>query len=196
MALPRTHQASFTPGEIEFIAGDEKIMIIPKVKMPQLKCIKGNVGPFQPPLPVEVSVWLSLIMKKNNKCSIVCPDWLTVENLKKRHEEEEKENEFSTLPFHYMELAQMLLETASDDIVNAEQIRKILKDIRETRQAKSRVGVKVLDDTWLGMNNLSIMEINEIRPFFSRAYNEIRKLNHADSSSAYQPEAEEESQNF
>lgn len=47
------------------------------------------------------------------------------------------------------------------------------------------------------MNNLSIMEINEIRPFFSRAYNEIRKLNHADSTSAYQQgEPEEESQNF
>lgn len=39
---------------------------------------QGNVGPFQPPLPVEVPVWLSLIMKKNNKCTIVCPDWLTV----------------------------------------------------------------------------------------------------------------------
>lgn len=39
MALPRTHQASFTPGEIEFIAGDEKIMIIPKVKMPKMKFI-------------------------------------------------------------------------------------------------------------------------------------------------------------
>lgn len=39
MALPRTHQASFTPGEIEFFAGDEKIMIIPKAKMPKMKFI-------------------------------------------------------------------------------------------------------------------------------------------------------------
>ncbi|GAA5805049.1 DNA replication complex GINS protein PSF2 [Helicostylum pulchrum] len=183
MALPRTHQASFTPGEIEFFAGDEKIMIIPKVKMPKMKFISGDVGPFQPPLPIEVNIWLSLIMKKNNKCSIICPDWLTVENLKKRHEEEEQEREFSILPFHYMELAQMLLETAADDIPNAEMIRTILKDLRETRQAKSRMGVKILDDTWLGMNNLSIMEINEIRPFFSRAYHEMSKLNHAEATS-------------
>lgn len=42
MALPRTHQASFTPGEIEFIAGDEKIMIIPKAKMPKMKFIKAR----------------------------------------------------------------------------------------------------------------------------------------------------------
>ncbi|KAI9348863.1 DNA replication complex GINS protein PSF2 [Pilaira anomala] len=182
MALPRTHQASFTPGEIEFIAGDEKIMIIPKVKMPKMKFISGDIGPFQPPLPIEVNIWLSLILKKNNKCSIICPDWLTVENLKERHEEEEKEKEFSILPFHYMELAQMLLETAEDDIPNAEQIRTILKDLRETRQAKSRMGVKILDDTWLGMNNLSIMEINDIRPFFSRAYHEMSKLNHAETT--------------
>lgn len=39
---------------------------------------QGNFGPFQPPLAIEVPTWLALIMKKNNKCSIVCPDWLNV----------------------------------------------------------------------------------------------------------------------
>ncbi|KAI8348867.1 Psf2-domain-containing protein [Blakeslea trispora] len=177
MALPRSHQPSFTPGEIEFIAGSEIISIIPKVKMPRLQFIQGAFGPFLPPLAAKVPVWLALLMKKNNKCSILCPEWLNIDYLKKRHEEEEKEDEFSKLPFHYMELSQMLLETAEDDIPDSEQIRKILKDLRETRQAKSRAGLGVLDDKWLGMNNLSLMEINEIRPFFSRAFNEIRKLN-------------------
>ncbi|KAI8090161.1 DNA replication complex GINS protein PSF2 [Gilbertella persicaria] len=180
MAIPRTHQASFTPGEIEFIAGSELISIIPKIKIPRLHFIQGSFGPFQPPLAVKVPVWLALIMKKNSKCSILCPEWLNIEYLKKRHEEEEKEEEFSKLPFHYMELSQMLLEAAEDDIPDSEQIRKILKDLRETRQAKSRAGLSVLDDKWLGMNNLSLMEINEIRPFFSRAFNEIRKLNVTD----------------
>ncbi|KAG1083380.1 hypothetical protein G6F42_022228 [Rhizopus arrhizus] len=92
-----------------------------------------------------------------------------------------------------MEISQMLLETvshapslysASDDIPNAEQIRKLLKDLRETRQAKSRTGLTVLDDKWLGMNNLSLMEINEIRPFFTRAFNEMRKLNFDDRSNS------------
>lgn len=41
---------------------------------------------------------------------------------------------------------------AADDIPNAETIRTILKDLRETRQAKSRMGVKILDDTWLGVS--------------------------------------------
>ncbi|KAF1801192.1 hypothetical protein V8B55DRAFT_1449979 [Mucor lusitanicus] len=180
MALPRAHQASFTPSEIEFIAGNEKIHIIPKAKFAKMNFIQGKIGPFQPPLSIEVPTWLALLMKKNDKCSIVCPDWLNIDYLKMRQEEEEKDEEFSKLPFHYMEISQMLLESASDDIPNAEQIRKLLKDLRETRQAKSRTGLAVLDDKWLGMNNLSLMEINEIRPFFTRAFNEMGKLNFAD----------------
>jgi GINS complex subunit 2 len=39
-----------------------------------------------------------------------------IDYLKKRHEEEEKDEEFSKLPFHYMELSQMLLETYDIEI--------------------------------------------------------------------------------
>lgn len=78
---------------------------------------------------------------------------------------------------------------AADDIPNAEQIRKLLKDLRETRQAKSRTGLTVLDDKWLGMNNLSLMEINEIRPFFTRAFNEMRKLNFNEKSNQDQSQS-------
>ncbi|KAL9537862.1 hypothetical protein MBANPS3_011396 [Mucor bainieri] len=210
MALPRAHQASFTPSEIEFIAGNEKIHIIPKAKFAKLNFIQGKIGPFQPPLSIEVPTWLALLMKKNDKCAIVCPDWLNIgtaqqawniglivlthaiDYLKTRQEEEEKEEEFSKLPFHYMEISQMLLESASDDIPNAEQIRKLLKDLRETRQAKSRTGLAVLDDKWLGMNNLSLMEINEIRPFFTRAFNEMGKLNFADRGGNPQDDSQQQ----
>lgn len=34
-----------------------------------------------------------------------------IDYLKMRQEEEEKDEEFSKLPFHYMEISQMLLET-------------------------------------------------------------------------------------
>lgn len=34
-----------------------------------------------------------------------------LESLSRRLQEEEQESEFSALPFHYMEIAQMLLET-------------------------------------------------------------------------------------
>jgi GINS complex subunit 2 len=34
---------------------------------------------------------------------------VTIENLSKKIEEEESEEEFSAVPFHYMELSQMLM---------------------------------------------------------------------------------------
>ncbi|KAG0172777.1 DNA replication protein psf2 [Apophysomyces sp. BC1034] len=176
MALPLTHQAAFTPPEIEYLAEKEPISIIPMHKLPRLEFIQQTVGPFQPPLRTEVPLWIALVMKQNRKCSIICPEWLSVEVLKKRLEEEEAKEEFSALPFHYMETAQMLLESAPDDVPNAEQVRTLLKDLREARQAKARMGLDELDDKWLGMKNLSFMEINEIRPFYTRAFNEMRKL--------------------
>jgi GINS complex subunit 2 len=44
MALPRAHQASFTPSEIEFIAGNEKIQIIPKAKFAKLNFIQVSMS--------------------------------------------------------------------------------------------------------------------------------------------------------
>ncbi|KAI7864850.1 Psf2-domain-containing protein [Spinellus fusiger] len=181
MALSRAHQLALTPQEVEFLCGSEMITIIPVQRIPEIELIQQSVGPFRPPLQIKVPLWLAILMKKQQKCTMVCPEWLTVERLKVRLEEEEQHAEFSKLPFHYMEMAQLLLESAREDIPNAEQVRTLLKDLRETRQAKSRVGLSELDDTWLGMNSLSLMEINEIRPFFTHAYDQMRRLNAEDS---------------
>ncbi|KAI9492653.1 DNA replication complex GINS protein PSF2 [Zychaea mexicana] len=187
MALPRSHQAAYTPSEIEFLAGEEEILIIPTHSMPKLQFISGVFGPFRPPLKAKVPLWLALMLKKHHMCSILAPEWLSVDNLKKLLDDEETVAEFSPLPFHYMEISMMLLESAPEDVPNSEQIRRYLKDLRETRQSKARAGLAVLDDRYLGMNNLSLMEINEIRPFFSRAFLEMRKLNHEDSRSSQPP---------
>lgn len=40
MALPRLHRAAFTPDEIEFIAGNETISIMPLYKMPALRLMQ------------------------------------------------------------------------------------------------------------------------------------------------------------
>lgn len=43
--------------------------------------------------------------------------------------------------------------SAPDDIPNVGQIRTLLKNLRETRQVKARMGLDVLDDKWLGVSN-------------------------------------------
>ncbi|KAI8975948.1 DNA replication complex GINS protein psf2 [Pilobolus umbonatus] len=179
MALPRSLERSFSPAELEFIASNETISIVPRQKLQSFSLMGGKIPETIPPLSVEVPVWLALILKKHDRCNIPCPEWLTVDNLKQRLEEEEKNAEFSPLPFHYMELSHMLLDVAADDIPDIDQVHNLLKDLRETRQAKTRAGLGELDSKWLGMNNISMMELNEIRPFFTSAFEELKKLDTA-----------------
>ncbi len=46
----------------------------------------------------------------------------------------------------------------------------MLKDIREIRQNKARDGLDVLSGGSLGMDNLSLMEINELRSTFTETF--------------------------
>ncbi|KAG0002768.1 DNA replication protein psf2 [Entomortierella chlamydospora] len=65
---------------------------------------------------------------------------------------------------------------ACDDIPSADAVRTLLKDLREARQSKARAGVDALGSSYLQMDGIGLMEINEIRPFFTRAHYEAEKL--------------------
>lgn len=73
--------------------------------------------------------------------------------------------------------------SASDDLENPDKLRSLLKDLREARQAKSRLGLKTLDYSALNLPNLCSMEINEIRPFFAQAMSLMSHLHHESSAS-------------
>jgi GINS complex subunit 2 len=109
--------------------------------------------------------------------------------LKEILDEEEQKLEFAALPFQWLEISSALLDrlcflelcltfSASDDIVEPDLTRRLLRDLREVRQAKARKGIETLGDTHLQMDNLGIMEINEIR-FLSLALDQLRHLNAA-----------------
>jgi len=75
--------------------------------------------------------------------------------------------------------------SASDDIVEPELTRRLLRDLREVRQAKARKGIETIGETHLQMDNLGMMEINEIR-FLNKALDRLRML----STAKYNPEEE------
>jgi hypothetical protein len=39
---------------------------------------QGPVGDFRPGRPVEVPLWLAIMLKSRSQCTIRCPDWMTV----------------------------------------------------------------------------------------------------------------------
>lgn len=55
-------------------------------------------------------------------------------------------------------------------------VKRLLRDLREARQAKAREGLEVLEDRILHLDNLGLMEINEIRPLFAKTMDMLRQL--------------------
>eukprot|EP01136_Pigoraptor_vietnamica_P045722 Opistho-1_new@24038 len=81
------------------------------------------------------------------------------------------------MPEHYMEIATLLLESASDEIAAADDVRGLLQDIWDLRYAKIRRGLRELQDTSaVKLNHLSLMEVNAVRPFFVQAMNQFHKM--------------------
>ena len=85
-----------------------------------------------------------------------------------------------TLPYHWLELANMLLDVASDDLIEADQIRRCIRDIREVRMAKMRQLMEGVDATAVGggdglvLTGVGAIEVGEARGFISGAAETMR----------------------
>jgi len=177
-----THTGSLSASQMEFLAEDELVTVFPNFKMPELFFIKGSVGPFHPGVPIAIPVWLAIVLKKRKKCKIQPPDWLDAEFLAVKFDSETHDDQsFESLPFHYIEIATLLLTHASDEVRNPAQIRATIEDIWNRRASKVRDGLQKLGAEVEGvsgvhLNNLSAMEINKIRPFIVKAMGQFYKL--------------------
>lgn len=82
------------------------------------------------------------------------------------------------LPYHYLELSSMLLESAADDLIEPDTIRRLLRDLREVRMAKLRKGVGVLSGEGEGvrLDGVGAMEVAEQGAFIRGVVDNLRKL--------------------
>lgn len=79
------------------------------------------------------------------------------------------------MPYHWLELGEMLLETASDDFEEPDNVRKLLRGLREVRMAKLRSGLEVLDaGGGFKMNGVGAMEVGEGRAFITGVIDGLR----------------------
>ncbi|CAI0443186.1 unnamed protein product [Linum tenue] len=72
----------FTPDEVEFVAEDELVEIVPNLRMDSLNFICGDYGPFYPQIAIQVPLWLALALKKRGKCTIRPPQWMSIEDIR------------------------------------------------------------------------------------------------------------------
>lgn len=63
-------------------------------------------------------------------------------------------------------MGEILLEAASDDLVEPDTVRRLMRDLREVRMSKIRAGVAVLDAGGVvSLKGVGGMEVGESRAF-------------------------------
>ncbi|KAM4093997.1 hypothetical protein ACB094_06G161300 [Castanea mollissima] len=137
----------FSAEEVEFIAEDEMVEIVPNLRMDALNFVCGDFGPFFPQLATQVPLWLAVALKKRGKCTIRPPQWMSVEKLTQVLEaERDSQRVFEQLPFHYVEISRLLFDHARDDIPDVYMVRSLIEDIRDVRFHKVETNLESLNE--------------------------------------------------
>lgn len=83
----------------------------------------------------------------------------------------------NALPYHWLELGEILLEAAPDDFQEPDQVKRLMRDLREVRLEKLRTGVKHLEGGHaFKMNGVGGMEVAEGRAFIAGVIDELRSV--------------------
>lgn len=168
------------PEEVEFLAEQQPVTIIPNFSLDRIYLIQGDLGPFNPGLPVEVPLWLAINLKQRQKCRVIPPEWMDVEKLEQIRDEERKQDIFTPMPNpYYMELTKLLLNYAADNIPKADEIRTLVKDTWDTRIAKLRLSMDSFvrqQEAHARLDNLTLLEIHTTGAFLTQALDHMYKL--------------------
>lgn len=78
------------PDELEFIGECGDIIVIPNFNFEPIHLISGTIGPFHAGEVMKVPLWLAVHLRKQQKCRMVPPQWMCMENLEDIKEEEKR----------------------------------------------------------------------------------------------------------
>ncbi|KAG5681143.1 hypothetical protein PVAND_010603 [Polypedilum vanderplanki] len=175
------------PDELEFIGEKEMIGIIPNFNFDLIHLISGTIGPFRAGLPMHIPIWLAMHLKRQQKCRIVPPNWMEKDLLEDLKEEEKRTANFVKMPdSNFMIVSKLIFAYAAEEVADIEEIKTIIKDIFDTRQAKLRTAMDGFfveekttqfdGSTQVSFTNLTTFEIHSARPFLPYALDLVARL--------------------
>jgi GINS complex subunit 2 len=188
-ALPSGLQLkSISAEESEFLAGETTIRITSNIDHSEFHFISGSFGPLQNGVPCDIPLWLALQLRRTGKCTIETPEWMTVARLEAAVAEEKVRDAFMPLPFHYIEIAQMLLTHARTDIESPDQVQVLLQDLEYIRMDRTKVGLQSIATTYrdatvpaVKLEHISSLEILAIKRFMTQSMGLFDRLIDNDS---------------
>ena len=174
--------------ESEHLASETFIRITSNIDHSTFHFISGEVGPLVAGLPCDVPLWLALQLRKTGKCTIETPELMTVPRLELVVKDERESELFSAIPFHYIEVSQLIMTHAREDIKSPDQVQVLLQDIENIRMSRITNGLLALAETFrdrsvksLTLRNISSMEILAIKRFLGDSLDMFERLIDNDS---------------
>ena len=162
---------------------------------------QGPTPVLQPPQRAPLPLWLALLLKRQKRANIVPPPWLQPASLEAILKAEidnpaafslppalqagssppfalssTADSPSDRLPYHWLELGEILLDAAADDLVEPDGVRRLMRDLREVRMAKIRAGVTELGAGTGSVKGVGGMEVGESRAFIGGVVDGLRKI--------------------
>jgi hypothetical protein len=164
-AFSAAASAEFTAEEMDFIAQHQMVQIVPLFELGRLHFIGRGFGPFRARQPIDVPLWLAAELKKDGRCDMIAPPWLSVEGLEAVISSEKSDKlMLSTVHPHYQEVAASILRHDPACVAEADRVRSLLKDLEQLREAKILQSMKGMADrdrySNLAFANFSLMEVS------------------------------------
>ena len=102
---------SFSCAELEFVATEELIEIVPNFVLEALPMLGGTYGPFRAQVPTRVPLWLGLELQRSARCRIQPPEWMDPDRIEEliRFETQEQAS-FGQVPAFFIEISTLLLK--------------------------------------------------------------------------------------
>lgn len=197
MSLPKQLQDTFSPKELQFMVENEPIKIFPRIttrerirknrdeltgsdsqRWKMITMDSTSLNNMVAMQSTTVTLWIALLLKQQSKCNIIAPEWLTVKSLDRAIQyEHANTRRFSPLPWNWLIISEILFKRAPDDFHDpVHELRSKIQDLREIRQLKVARGIRYMNESHLQLDNLSLLEINELRPFISGIMDKLREI--------------------
>lgn len=172
---------AFSSLELAFQADDEPIAIMPKQALASME-MSGWVSPHLRPLRrSEVPLWFAVVLKRQDRCTIIWPAWLEAAQLQKFVDSEKtNSHQFSSLPWYWQMTSEILVKEASDDCPSRiDEILQLLQELREIRLTKTRAGLLLANESHLQMTGLGALELNEVVPVLGETMRMLTRIDDA-----------------
>lgn len=172
--------------EAEFASLDEEVRIVPNFRAEEpFDFLTISFGPVSNDVETVAPLWLALELHRLSRCTIKRPDWLNVDVLKKKLDEElkisvdakddDESPRFAAMPTYYLEHAAIFLKDlgarkdakdAAREHAEIREIRELIQTLIEKRRRKVALLLErnlTFDLLATDVTNLSNIEIQCLR---------------------------------